>query len=96
MHIISKYKICLDIYIYIYIYIYMKQIIGKLLFELSFVRYCRTGYGMDLDFSTCNSDNDKRVYIGDGPNKNKENNSDNRWVIRKIELVNSCIENKRH
>ena len=56
----------------------MKQIIGKLLFELSFVRYCRTGYGMDLDFSTCNSDNDKRVYIGDGPNKNKENNSDNR------------------
>ena len=48
--------------------IYIEQIIR----ELSCVRCCRVGYDMGLDFSTCNNDSDRRVYIGVDQKKKKK------------------------
>jgi len=75
-------------YIYIYIYIYIEQIIG----ELSCVRCYRVGYGTGLDFSTCNSDSDKRAYISVDQRKIKKVIMiiDEWW--EKLELKNSALK----
>jgi len=36
------------------------------------VRCCRVGYGIGLDFSICNSDNDMRAYFGVDQRKMKK------------------------
>jgi len=62
--------------------IYIEQIIG----ELSCVRCCRVGYGMNLDFLTCNSDNDndRRAYIG----------VDQRKIKKVIMIINEWLKEK--
>ena len=59
------------------------------------MRCCRVGYDMGLDFSICNSDIDRRTYIGVDQRKIKKKVIiiiDEWW--EKIELVNSCIGNR--
>jgi len=58
------------------------------------VRCCRVGYGMGLDFSTCNNDSDRRAYIGVDQRKMKKVIViiDEWW--EKLESINSCIRNR--
>jgi len=57
------------------------------------VRCCRVGYGMGLDFSTCNSVSDRRAYISVDQRKIKKVIVIIEEWKEKLESVNSCIRN---